>query len=969
MDLRDGVVLCRLAELVVPGCERLKPLHPTSNTAERICNIELALTKLGMHGFIEARRIADGEEAATTGLLWNCILRFELERTLNFNQISAEVTRIGGGVVVGCPKVEIHDAYLRTLLLDDTTLSAASHVLRWVCCLFNSFGGDIISEDTSDHPLGGRRGRIRVLESLAYHYCDGWTSRVSKSPSSILAKINFLLKPLGADRGMPMIFSEAELLYSDEPLDQRLMLVTYALLAKRVLAVHLEQRAASIIQRCWRRHLTDQGAPEFARNHLKMWIDAATIIQRNVRPFLARQRIKASRAFREAFVERIVRVQSIWRQKMHVKHFVSLRCAAIAIQTQWRAHAARVELAARAQRAAQETAAAVTIQTHWKAAHDRKAFLVIRDAVTVISSTWRMIHTRKAFLDKRQAALVVQNHTRRMIIERDLRAREEAAVIIQKHVRRALVERELHAQEDACVLIQAAWRAARDRNAFLEKRKAATTIATIWRMNLSRKTVAQRAAHCRRVVAVSDALRLATEDLVGALTDFATAARAEMRVDNEEQRRVQAAQTIQHAWREHLMMQSVRCVAAYLLDVYERASETVKKKEDAAREAAEMTLQASRMDAAACLIQNRWRDRFFALRASERLLQIYQTAKQTVHLNEQYGKAVVTIQAHTRAFLVRERHPAAAAFAAIRGQLQAATERSEVLRREGIDDPTTLGNMTRRALEGLRRGNAMPGAPVLQDLAQCLGSSSACCEQFIDGSGVQHLTSSLLKISRDKMREDCIEHALICLETLSACGRFSDRAGSVLLEKDGEDVKHLFQLLFQLKDSHELFHALISALCAVGKGAMFRRAVASSDELSGSLRGVHRALSVKQSQVASYLMNIEGKRGSEVSIANATRTLYRMEKQTAGLVTLMACLGVADTGVDRVDGIHREENSANIVMNTPLVSVSKTRSLTTPSVRIRTPVTSGTATTKGIPVSTHKTPRRVLGNISNLQLN
>ena len=101
-------------------------------------------------------------------------------------------------------------------------------------------------------------------------------------------------------------------------------------------------------------------------------------------------------------------------------------------------------------------------------------------------------------------------------------------------------------------------------------------------------------------------------------------------------------------------------------------------------------------------------------------------------------------------------------------------------------------------------------------------------------------------------------------------------------------------LLFQFKDAHELFHALIGALCAVGKGGQFCRAVASSEDLSGSLRAVHRAVAVKQSQVASYLANLQGRRGSEVSMVNAGRALHRLEKLTAGLVALMDRIGVEE---------------------------------------------------------------------------
>ena len=996
VDLRDGVALCRLAELLVPECERLKPLQPVTNTSERICNIDLALSKLGMRDYVEARLIADGDRASTTGLLWNCIVRFELETTLNLNAIAAEVTRLGGGVVVGCAGMDVDDAFLRSLLVD-TGSSAASHVMRWACCLYNTVDGGIIAEDMSDHPLGGPLGRRRVLESFLAHYGVGerveigiggrgigmgrreglGAARGGRTPTlSFMKKVDYLLKPLGKGHGVPRIFSEDELLYSDRPLDQRRLIVMYAMLLKRVLSVYHEQHAAAVIQRSWRRHVMDQRAPDFARKHLKTWIDAATIIQRNVRPFLARQRIEASRASREAFVGRIVSMQAIWRQKMQRAEYEAMRHAVIVIQPQWRAHAARRELEARAARVAQETAAATTLQAHWRGFAARRAFDTARNAAISIQSAWRMAPLREAFVDARLAAVVVQKHARRMLAERDLRAREEA-----------------------CVVVQTAWRAWNDRNAFLETQAAAITIQSAWRMANGREVSARRleavrtvqrhwrALHQRRVDTVAEALQVATDELVAALTEFAAAARADLLVDKAELRRTEAAVTIQSAWREHQAMESARSTSQYLMDVYSRASSTVKEREAAAQAAAEAASQAAREDAAARTIQVAWRERALARRAYDLLMQMYDAAKETARLNEQYGAAVVTIQAQVRGYLVRDRHPRASAFAAIRDQLQAATDRAEVLRRESIDDPTTLGNMTRVALEGLRHGSDLPEVRVLQDLARCLGSSKACCELFLAGSGVQHLTSALIKVSRDRMREDSVEQALASLEALASCGRFSDRAGAALLEKDGEDTKRLFHLLFQFKDAHELFHALIGALCAVGKGGQFCRAVASSEDLSGSLRAVHRAVAVKQSQVASYLANLQGRRGSEVSMVNAGRALHRLEKLTAGLVALMDRIGVEDG-----DGGGALASSATRALSSPAPrkTATKTRSFSTPASRARTPVpmstpvpmlamttpatvTAGTTVTTGtkaVPASAHKTPhRRVLGNISNLQLN
>ena len=954
VDLRDGVALCRLAELLVPGCEPLKPLYPATRTSERIRNIELALVKLGMNEYVQASLVADGDQSATTGLLWNCMLRFELESALNLNAITGELRRIGGGIVVGHPEIEIHDAYLRCLLSlgsvasGSPPMSAASYVLQWACCLYNTANSSvIIDQNASDHPLGGPLGRRRVLESFLTQYGCGMTMGGGltrhPTPGSFMKRVDYLLKPLGKDHGMPRIFTEEELLHSNEPLDQRRLLVLYGILLKRVLSVYHEQHAAIIIQRCWRQYVYNQQAPEYARKHLQMWINAATVIQRNVRPFLARRRIEASRASRVLFVQRITRLQSLWRQKMHSERYQAVRSAAIVIQAQWRGFAARSEARARAEQAEVEMKAAVTIQAYWRSFVHQNMFKASRNACLTIQTTWRMANLRRQFTWQR-----------------------DAAVVIQKHVRRLLVEQELRTRENACLRIQTVWRMSHHRHKFLEMRSSAVTIQSTWRMVMDRTMATARleaaliiqkqwrAVRQRQLDNVTGSLQLATLELVDALMDFANATRADLRVDKMEKRRLEAAKAIQAAWREHVM---VRKFSRYLLDLHDRASVAVQQRATKAKE-----------EWAARAIQSAWRERVVLQRTSQYLMRVFENAKETVRLNELYGASVITIQAQVRGYLVRTLHPSSKVMKAIRDQLRAATERAEVLRREGIEDPTTLGNMTSAALQGLHCGVELPSARTLQHLDRCLGGSISCCQQFIDGCGVQYLIGALIKTSRDRMREDSVEQALMCIQTLAACGRFSDLVGSALLEKNGEDLKRLFRLLYQHKDSHEVFHAIISALRAVGQGTGFCQTVASSDELSGTLFDVHRAISVKQSQVALYLDSLQSRRGSEVSIANATRTLFRMEKQTKGLAGLMEVLGV---DVDR-----RESDSAGIPCTVPASTPARTTitALITPKAKTGTRMT----VKKGLGASESKntksgianpTPRRVLGNISNLVCN
>jgi len=50
---------------------------------------------------------------------------------------------------------------------------------------------------------------------------------------------------------------------------------------------------------------------------------------------------------------------------------------------------------------------------------------------------------------------------------------------------------------------------------------------------------------------------------------------------------------------------------------------------------------------------------------------------------------------------------------------------------------------------------------------------------------------------------------------------------------------------------------------------------------------------MKESQVASYLRNLEGKKGSDVSAANATRTLFKIRMQIKHVAELLGKIGIS----------------------------------------------------------------------------
>jgi hypothetical protein len=161
---------------------------------------------------------------------------------------------------------------------------------------------------------------------------------------------------------------------------------------------------------------------------------------------------------------------------------------------------------------------------------------------------------------------------------------------------------------------------------------------------------------------------------------------------------------------------------------------------------------------------------------------MYGQVKKTLVMRDMYGSSVVTIQAYFRRYYVCKYHPKAETIREVRARLEYATERAHALSEEGLEDPTTLWNMTMHAIECLKQGiNKLPDLEVLSDLHTCLHGSKKCCEGFLDRSGVEYLLTAILSVSRDKLRFDSVCQGFQCLEALSSCGRYVDRVTDVVV--------------------------------------------------------------------------------------------------------------------------------------------------------------------------------------------
>lgn len=130
---------------------------------------------------------------------------------------------------------------------------------------------------------------------------------------------------------MCVIISPAalEFLQPEGP-DERAVILFLALLCRRLLDVSKEQRAATVIQRAWRRRQGQR--PGTGLDNLRRWVAAAQVVQRCTRAWLCRFNIERSKEVRSAMVSRIAKLQACWRARQAREAFLESKAAAIKIQ-------------------------------------------------------------------------------------------------------------------------------------------------------------------------------------------------------------------------------------------------------------------------------------------------------------------------------------------------------------------------------------------------------------------------------------------------------------------------------------------------------------------------------------------------------------------------------------------------------------------------------------------------------------
>jgi len=543
VDLRDGVRLCRLMEVLNADVlfmsydeknnewkrSLLGEAHfPCANRNHRIQNVQVALRAIkdqnvglpGTWSRIKAEDIVDGHLEHTMGLLWALMMHYSAPGLLLPKSLDAEIVRLGGRApdvkrverlsaarrgasIVESPQCAMEarlfawaKAACAVQRVDVNNLGSAFTDGRALCALIRTYAPAMVPKH-----------RCVANAPLKLNDADDTTARIARRTAcDNFATVSKALQALG---GVPnptfdIRFADAGDVESPDP---RAVSGYLLFLSARLLLLRQQEVACVRVQRWWRWHRPNR--PRFA-TVVKRWIAAATIMCAYAR---------RARAVAEALHRRraIVTMQAHRRGVIARRNFIVHRTAAVTIQAAYRAHVARLAFLDTkwAARVAQKTR---------RSRADHARFIRAKHSAIVIQSWYRTVRARKTFEEHITAALVIQTWWRGAC------ARAEAKAIIAR--RQAVVR-------SAAIKIQAAVRAFIVRKQFLRLRWA-----VVWAQARAKRDITRRAFVAQKQAAVKIQSRFR-----GFLSFSAYRARSRAIEDAKRARARAAATEIQRHWR------------------------------------------------------------------------------------------------------------------------------------------------------------------------------------------------------------------------------------------------------------------------------------------------------------------------------------------------------------------------------------------------------------------------------------
>ncbi|CAH8446043.1 unnamed protein product [Heterobilharzia americana] len=487
VDLRDGIRLVKLAELLIPtlsaptSTEKPPPIvigpgslmsmvrFPAISRLQKIHNVGLALRAFQQYGQIsmvdgsqiDPRDIVDGHREKTLTLLWCLLLRYQVLALLDHSALETEIQTLEIKVNSISKNIDEVIRFQPDTVENNDEEEDKNHVahfklLYWACLICRLYDVPITSLDESF--TDGR-----ALCYLLHHYlptilpqglirqCTTHTPKSSVPiPNSLLIRNNLFnlslfQKKLSILGDVPLLFPNfmskpTSVVSVDSILPPGLVLTTLAYLVNRLvispsekhkLDLLIRDNAARIIQNSWRRF----------QDHMKFSQFKLVPYGREWR--LQRKMIKASTT-----------IQAYVRGYLVRKYVGEIRCM--------------------------RNTAATVIQSYIRGFLTRRYVSRLHKSAVLIQSTWRSYLAFRSYALMKQLCIKLQAFSRGFLVRRriaELRAtRNASATIIQSYLRRYIVQRNIDNWHKSAIRIQKVWRCYHSHQKYLHLKQACLTI-------------------------------------------------------------------------------------------------------------------------------------------------------------------------------------------------------------------------------------------------------------------------------------------------------------------------------------------------------------------------------------------------------------------------------------------------------------------------------------------------------------
>nr|XP_040580435.1 abnormal spindle-like microcephaly-associated protein homolog isoform X2 [Lepeophtheirus salmonis] len=499
-DLRCGVRLCRVLEIILDKELTSKVRVPAISRLQKVHNVSIALEALksspvGLPDEISSKDIVNGHMEKTLNLIWHIIFGLKLKNILSIEKWDKEIVLLRKSLKVHALMNEVAVSGLKFVLRKEAedihfeTDTTAKYVLMWCRLVCAHYGVEIenLSVSFSDG---------RALCFLIHHYYPSFLPKEEIMMNTTVSSVSLTNEAMSLDNarrinedllrneksnfklflekvnglgGVPILIRSLDM--SNTIPDRKVTLTFLAYFAARLLDLSSEINAARIIQIAWRRRkaLKEKQLHELQNS-------AAITIQRRVKLYLknlllskyAAHALTIQRYYRGYTARK--RVQYIQDHKKHI--------AALAIQSWWKMMTTRRQYSIVYKRIC-------FIQSSVRRFIARKRYLRIIRCVRFIQEKWRgsnwTLKVRNEFIEKKTATIKLQRLYRVKLARQNFMNLKKATICIQSNWRTYLAKKQTLKMKHSILLIQTHWRGVRELKQYKRYRSSAIIIQRVFR--------------------------------------------------------------------------------------------------------------------------------------------------------------------------------------------------------------------------------------------------------------------------------------------------------------------------------------------------------------------------------------------------------------------------------------------------------------------------------------------------------